>query len=135
MKARALTKGDLIAACAMAESAMNGPIQTPWGQREYHQAHWDCGTACCIHGFAASAAGRPLSSHMADNMPLEDDYEDCRVAAQALHNAEAEPATVRWLAQFGNDFEAADDDFRDCAGDFSEGQRQVIEDAISESIG
>lgn len=55
---RALTAADLRAGIILALRARaQGYIHTPVGPRAYDQAVYDCGTACCVHGFAVIHAG------------------------------------------------------------------------------
>lgn len=68
----AITKEHLLAACDDAERATEAPIDTPAGPRRYCQSLWDCGSACCIHGFARLRAyGKP-----ARGGPNPEDYSD-----------------------------------------------------------
>jgi hypothetical protein len=88
-----ITREHLVAACAWAahereEAALAG--------REYLQARWDCGTACCIHGAAAILAGR----EDAKRGPQEDDYTDLPEAIRdgvlsVLYSHGGTPALVR----------------------------------------
>jgi carbonic anhydrase/acetyltransferase-like protein (isoleucine patch superfamily) len=73
MDRRPLTRDDLIVACQLADLAsLNGVVKTACGVRGYEQSTWECGTACCIHGFAhISAIGRHT-----DGGPMHLDYQD-----------------------------------------------------------
>lgn len=69
---RPLTKADLLAACDLAERAIEQPVEVNGCTRLYDQREWDCGTACCIHGFASLHAG---NGHATEG-PQCDDYGD-----------------------------------------------------------
>lgn len=57
---RPLTREDLIAGCRLAIAAREKPVEVGGEHMRYLQDYWisPCGTACCIHGFAALQAGR-----------------------------------------------------------------------------
>jgi hypothetical protein len=83
MKRRSLTISDLIKGCKLAIKARKKPVRVGRFSRLYSQvAHmvpnrkvsnpWDCGTACCIHGFAhLSRFKRPTKGG-----PQRKDYND-----------------------------------------------------------
>lgn len=69
-----LTKEDLLEGCRMAKLAQlkGGPIKIGGHYRSYDQREWDCGTSCCIHGFATIVKfGGPCTY-----APTENDYKD-----------------------------------------------------------
>jgi hypothetical protein len=87
----AYTKTDLLRGVELAILARD---EGPQLDHTYDQSKWDCGTACCVHGFARLSA----QDGRTDAEPRADDYRDVPFAREALFDTQSTPEMVAALA-------------------------------------
>ena len=97
-----LTSKHLLKACDLAEKAEKR-IEVRGYKRKYRQDRWECGTSCCIHGFAyLLAKGKPLpkTRRDLDTAISEEDYLDIpsrkrNLVISYLMDIDSSPSEVR----------------------------------------